>query len=143
MTQNNLFYVGSESLSWEKTAELLESATPITHEPAITPQRSYAYFFRGMSKRSKNDFNCDQYRFIYQGQYHNREKGILKRYYKIKNPEGKLKETLDDFNGMFTAQQKQRSNHQFVLFIIWEIHLSFKTLLMAIQRTKLEFISLP
>ena len=57
MAQNNLFYVGNEPLSLDKAAELLQSATSKNHEPAVTPQGGYAYFFEGVSMRSKNDFN--------------------------------------------------------------------------------------
>ena len=46
--------------------------------------------FQGVSERSKNEFSSDQCRFIYERQYHNRNKGILKRYYKIKNLKRKL-----------------------------------------------------
>ena len=85
-------------LSWEEVSKLLlQPSQKISNVPAVRPLPGCGYFFQGQSFRSRNDYCCDQYRFIYDGSYKNRYFGICKRYYKIKLRNGKGRETSPAF----------------------------------------------
>lgn len=96
----------------------------IIQEPPVTPIGGDVFLYKAITKNEKEkaDFRYDQYRWISKGSnnHNNRRKktNVIKRYYYIKDPNGKGKDSLTGFKRhVFTLKEHKHEETQ-DLFLI-------------------------
>lgn len=96
----------------------------IIQEPPVTPIGGDVFLYKAVTKNEKEkaDFRYDQYRWISKGSnnHNNRRKktNVIKRYYYIKDPNGKGKDSLTGFKRhVFTLKEHKHEETQ-DLFLI-------------------------
>ncbi|XP_078495172.1 uncharacterized protein LOC144749981 [Ciona intestinalis] len=114
-----MLQLGQVSLTLAKAKELLEDSTlSVYDQPQVKPKGGEGYLFKATDRKYKSEYTCDQYRFISTG-CNNKDKEIYKRYYSIKDPAGKGKQTINSFQRhVYSLRISEFSHTEIPLYLI-------------------------